>query len=74
MPTAPLHTARVRHTEFWARMRAQLGPAYAESWAADQHLAGLDGRTAMQALEAGVPPKQVWTAVCDALAVPARER
>jgi hypothetical protein len=55
-------------------MAAQLGPAYAESWAADQHLAGLDGRTVAQALGQGVPPKQVWAAVCDALALPARDR
>jgi hypothetical protein len=64
----------VRHTEFWARMQVHLGPAYAESWARDQHLAELDGRTVAQALDAGVPPKQVWAAVCEVLRLPARER
>lgn len=68
------HTGRVRHTEFWARMNTHLGPGYAQSWALDQHLAALDGRTARQALDAGVPPRQVWHAVWEALGLPASER
>jgi len=68
------HTGSMRHTEFWARMDEHLGSRYARSWAQDQHIADLDGRTVMQALEAGVPPKQVWRAVCTALQLPARDR
>lgn len=64
----------VRHTEFWARMGAHLGPTYAESWARDQRLAELDGRTVTQALDDGVPPRQVWRAVCEALRLPGSER
>lgn len=64
----------VRLTEFWRRMEHHLGAVYAESWARDQVLEGLGGRTAYEALEAGVDPKLVWRAVCDALELPARER
>ncbi len=64
----------MRHTEFWARMEKALGAGYYEVWA-DQHvLAQLGSRTVRQALEAGVPPKQVWRAVHDALDLPASER
>lgn len=55
-------------------MDEHLGRGYARSWAQDQHIADLDGRTVLQALDAGVPPKQVWRAVCAALQLPARER
>ncbi|PID53281.1 MAG: hypothetical protein CSB46_09040 [Micrococcales bacterium] len=34
----------------------------------------LDGRTAEEALEAGVPPRQVWEALCDAMDVPVQRR
>jgi len=55
-------------------MERHLGPAYAASWARDQVLGSLGGRTVQEALEAGVDPKAVWRAVCDALELPARER
>jgi hypothetical protein len=64
----------VRHTEFWARMEQALGPAYAHSWADMFVMGELGGRTAAQALEAGVPPKEVWRAVWSALELPASER
>lgn len=64
----------MRHTEFWERMELALGPAYARSWASLYVVADLGGRTAQQALDAGVPPKEVWRAVWAALELPARER
>jgi DUF3046 family protein len=64
----------VRLTEFWERMRGQFGAVYAESLARDQVLALLGGRTVAEALEAGVPVRQVWRAVCEAFEVPARNR
>ncbi|MDI6911148.1 DUF3046 domain-containing protein [Nocardioides sp.] len=64
----------MRHTEFWSRMDDALGPAYARSWAEMYVLAELDGRTASQALAAGVPPKRVWGAVWAALGLPASKR
>jgi hypothetical protein len=54
-------------------MGSHLGPGYAESWAKDQHLAELAGRTVLEALDDGVPPRQVWRAVCGALDLPGRE-
>ena len=66
--------ARVRHTEFWRRMDAALGPAYARAWAEQYVLAELDGRTVAEALDAGEPPKAVWAAVWRALRLPDSER
>lgn len=60
----------MRHTEFWARMDDALGPAYARSWAESVVMAELGGRTAVQALDAGVTPKEVWAAVWRTLELP----
>jgi hypothetical protein len=60
----------VRLVDFWERMEAVFGSAYARSWAADQHLELLDGRTVMQALAAGTETREVWRAVCAAHPVP----
>ena len=64
----------MRHTEFWVRMDQALGPAYARSWAEQQVLAELDGRTVAEALAAGETPKRVWRAVWAALDLPLRDR
>lgn len=64
----------MRHTEFWDRMEAALGTAYARSWASMQVIGELGGRTVDEALAAGVAPKQVWRAVWAVLELPARER
>jgi hypothetical protein len=37
-------------------------------------LGALDGRTARQALAAGVPPRTVWLALCEATDVPESRR
>lgn len=55
-------------------MDARFGAAYAQSYAADQVLAELGGRTVREALVAGGDVKLVWRAVCDATAAPAAER
>lgn len=64
----------MRHTEFWDRMDAALGPAYSRSWASLYVIADLGGRTAEQALADGIAPKEVWRAVWATLELPARER
>jgi hypothetical protein len=64
----------VRLTELWKRMDDKFGPLYAQSYAADQVLAELGGRTVRQALADGEDAKTVWRAVCDATAAPASER
>ena len=64
----------MRHSEFWERMNHHLGEGYARVWADTQTMSDLDGCTALEALEAGVPPKQVWRAVHARLELPASDR
>ena len=59
----PAYPLTVRLTEFWARMSSLLGPAYADSYARDQVLSTLGGRTVMEALAAGEDAKTVWRGV-----------
>ncbi len=60
----------VRLTEFWRRMDAVFGTAYAQSWAADFAVAALGGRTVVEALAQGESAKDVWRAVCESVEVP----
>ena len=55
-------------------METRFGPAYARSYAADQVLSTLGGRTVDRALADGEDAKAVWRAVCDATGAPASER
>ena len=57
----------MRHTEFWARMDAALGPAYARPGPGSRSSAGLDEMTVQQALEAGWDAKTIWRVVWQAL-------
>jgi hypothetical protein len=61
---------QVRLTEFWARMRAQFGDAYAQSVAKDYVFDKLGGLTIERALADGQDAKVVWRAVCDTFDVP----
>lgn len=60
----------MRLTEFWRRMEAVFGEQYAHSWAHDQVLPDLDGRTPEQALAEGESAKSVWAAVVNTVDVP----
>ena len=62
------------YTEFWTRMEKALGSGYYRSWADQQVLGTLEGRTVTEALDAGVPPRQVWRAVWQVLGLPEREK
>lgn len=64
----------MRLTDFWERMVAQFGAAYADSVARDQVIAELGGRTVYQAIADGMDPKQIWRAVCVRFEVPASQR
>jgi hypothetical protein len=64
----------MRHTEFWARLEHALGREYARSWAEHFVIGELGGHTALQALDAGVPPKKVWEAVWRTLELPLSEK
>jgi hypothetical protein len=64
----------VRLTDFWERMTARFGPAYADSVARDQFIGALGNRTVHEALAAGEQPKDVWRAVCEHFDIPAGDR
>lgn len=55
-------------------MDHHLGAGYARVWADQFVMSELGGRTANEALDAGLEPKQVWRAVWAALELPASER
>ena len=64
----------MRETELWFRMQQHLGEVYCRVWAAEYSLAELKNRTVLQALQDGVPCKEIWRAVWGALELPARDR
>lgn len=64
----------VRESEFNRLMAGEFGRSYGSMVASGHVLGELDGRTANEALAAGVPARRVWEAVCDAFDVPAERR
>ena len=60
----------MRLTDFWERMDAVFGAAYAKSWARDFSLSALGGRTVMEAIDAGVDTREIWEAVFGVVEVP----
>ncbi|MDT0186251.1 DUF3046 domain-containing protein [Microbacterium sp. ARD31] len=63
----------MRRSEFERAVSDEFGPR-ATSLLADLILPGAGGQTAEQALAAGVPPRQIWTALCAETDVPADRR
>ena len=61
-------------SHFWTLMEDEFGSAYAGSLARDHVVGALENRTVVQALADGVPPRQVWEALCDDMDVPAARR
>ena len=74
MPGCLAYRGSVRLTEFWERMQARFGAAYADSVARDQVIGRLGNRTAHEALAAGEDVRDVWLAVCEHFDVPVKER
>jgi len=68
------HTAAVRLTDFWSRMRQQFGEAYVDAFARNHVFSDLGGRTVQEALAAGIDARQVWQAVCGSFDVPPKLR
>lgn len=60
----------VRLTEFNERVTLRFGVAYGGSVLVDHVLTGFDGRTAAQAIEDGIEPRDVWRALCADFDVP----
>jgi hypothetical protein len=63
----------VRASELQVAIDEEFG-ALGAALMADLALRGLGGRTGAEALEAGVPARQVWAAICEAKDVPMARR
>ena len=61
-------------SEFQTAVDAEFGAGYGGVVVNDLVLAALGGRTAREALAAGVRPREVWLALCDATDVPEERR
>ncbi len=64
----------MRLQEFWSRLDRQFGVMRAQSVARDHVFSTLGGRTAVDAIDAGLPVRKVWLAICDVYEVPPQER
>jgi hypothetical protein len=60
--------------EFWSRLDTQFGSMRAQSVARDHVFAVLGGRSAVDAIEAGVSVRKVWLAICEEYDVPPKQR
>ena len=61
-------------SEFQFAVEHEFGAGYGAVVVTDLSLAGVGGRTAREALAAGVPARTVWLALCDAADVPEERR
>lgn len=64
----------MRHSRFWELLAEEFGTTYARTLARTHVLGALGDRTAQAALDDGVAPRAVWTALCDDLDVPQARR
>ncbi len=64
----------MRLSEFWALMEQEFGGPYGRSLATSHVIHALDDRSAAEAIEAGVPVRRVWLALCDDLQIPQDRR
>ena len=64
----------MRLQEFWSRLDGQFGAMRAQSVARDHIFSALGGRSALEAIDAGVNVRKVWLAICEEYEVPAKER
>ncbi|MCW2519717.1 MAG: hypothetical protein JWR46_2336 [Mycobacterium sp.] len=60
----------MRLTEFHELVEGQFGEVRGASLLVDHVLSGFGGRTAAQAVEAGIEPREVWRALCADFDVP----
>jgi hypothetical protein len=64
----------MRITAFRKMMAEEFGEIRADMLARDHVFSALNNRTVDQALEAGVPTKEIWRVVCDVFEVPPDRR
>ena len=63
----------MRLSEFRRAMAEEFGEAYAGVLLRDHWLTGL-GSTGVEALDRGVPAREVWLALCDEMRIPEERR
>jgi hypothetical protein len=57
-------------SEFQRAIQDEFGSGYGQALMTDLVLGELGGRTAQQALDAGLPPREIWLALCRETGVP----
>lgn len=68
------YAGAVRFSEFRRAVAAEFGEQYGRALLRDLVIDKIGGRTADQALAAGVPERNVWLALCEAMEVPVERR
>ena len=64
----------MRVSEFWTAVSDEFGELYGRVLTSDLVLGSIGGLTAVQAIKAGVAPREIWLALCDASDVPESRR
>ncbi len=64
----------MRLSEFWLAVSDEFGAEYGRVLTSDLVLGEVGGRTAQEALRAGVNAREVWLALCSATDVPPERR
>ena len=64
----------MRLSEFWLAVSDEFGEGYGRVLTHDLVLGDVGGLTAEQAIKAGVAPRAIWLALCDASDVPPERR
>ncbi|MBG0739309.1 DUF3046 domain-containing protein [Paeniglutamicibacter antarcticus] len=64
----------MRISDFWRLMDDEFGAGYSRVLAGDLVLSEAGGRSAQEALQAGLDPRLVWQAVCQMQDVPPERR
>jgi hypothetical protein len=64
----------MRASEFWRAVDQEFGAAYGAVVTRDVLLEALGGRSAADALDAGIDARTVWDALCDSQDVPPARR
>jgi len=64
----------VRLSEFQLAVADEFGEAYGRVLTSDLAIGSLGGRTATQAIAAGLDTREIWLALCEAMDVPPNRR
>ena len=64
----------MRVSEFWTAVSDEFGELYGRVLTSDLVLGSIGGLTAVQGIKAGVAPRAIWLALCEASDVPEHRR